>query len=109
MEGYIENVGRDIEFAFKRHIRPGQRVDLEDVYKLTGFKQGMKFDSAFVEWLKTTKVNKAIWNVVVTFDESVFSEVKEEELETLRGIVPGGRQPGGPGLGTYRDRYPRVH
>jgi len=69
MEGYVQNMTNGIEFAFQRHVSPGGVVDLEEVYRLVGFKQGFKFDKKFVDWLQKDRLNSPRWKIVVTYDE----------------------------------------
>ena len=89
MNGYLENTGNGIQYIYKRHLPPGDRIDLENIYLTVGHKQGFKFDGAFVAWLKAQFVDKAGFNLVI-IDEAVSApkEVVVTELAKETGVSP---------------------
>ena len=86
MEGYIKSLSTGWRHIFKRAVRPGGQIPLEELYETYGKKYDLKEGDEFVSWLKDVKLKGLTdtWTVILLNDEAPEElvaevEVKEEE------------------------------
>lgn len=93
MDGYVKNVSPGWAHAFKRAVRPGAEIPLDELYEQYGKKYDLKVGEEFVDWLKTVKLkDSSRWKVIdeLTPDtdiSEVFSE-KKPTTNNSRFVLP---------------------
>lgn len=79
MEGYIKSLSSGWKHIFKRAIRPGGKIPLEELYDVYGKKYKLSPDKEFINWLKDVKLKGAedSWEIILLNEEAP-EELKEE-------------------------------
>ncbi len=91
MNGYIMNRTTTWLHALKRSIRPGGKVQLDELYKQYGAKNKLKRGTDFVEWLRKIKLTDADRWYIVLEDEDMqddVSDLSKDELDELKVELP---------------------
>lgn len=87
MEGYLKNKTTSWKHAFKRQVRPGGKIPLDDLYFLYGKKHSINEGKDFIDWLTTVKLSTSLnqWEIVLKSDvvEDII-EVKNIEDRLVR-------------------------
>lgn len=80
MDGYVKNVSAGWAHAFKRAVRPGAEIPLDELYEQYGKKYSLEKGTEFVNWLRTVKLkDTSRWRVI---DEVVpHTEIDEVFVE----------------------------
>ena len=67
MEGYLKSKSNYWKHAFKKKIRPGGKVSLNDLYNLYGKKYSIEEGDEFVSWLKDVKLKSTMdqWEIIL--------------------------------------------
>lgn len=93
MDGYIKNVSSGWAHAFKRAVRPGAEIPLDELYTQYGEKYDLEKGAEFINWLRTIKLkDTSRWKVIeeavpqTDFEEVV--EEKKQSLETPKFVSP---------------------
>ena len=76
MNGYIKNISSRPLYALKRHLMPGVKVPLDELYKVYGDKHGLEEGRPFADWLRQVKLK----------DEQKW-EVHFEEMEEMQKVT----------------------
>ena len=88
MIGYVQNITSVWAHAMKRAIRPGGKIDLDELYEQYGAKHAIEEGKPFVEWLKSIKLRDPNrWKVVYDDGTRVIPEVVTEANNTVEGVV----------------------
>jgi hypothetical protein len=88
MIGYVQNITSGWAHAMKRAIRPGGKIDLDELYKQYGSKHAIEEGVPFVEWLKSIKLRDPNrWKIVYDDGTRVIPEVAVEVNNTVEGVV----------------------
>lgn len=79
MEGYIKSLSAGWKHIFKRSIRPGGKIPLEELYETYGKKYNLSPNEEFVKWLKEVKLKgtEGTWGIIL-LDENAPEDLKEE-------------------------------
>lgn len=96
MEGYIKSLASGWRHMFKRSIRPGGVVPLDELYNAYGKKYNLPPNEEFVNWLKTVKLKGEMdsWEISLISEkppENLVSKksAEAEEAETIAyGATP---------------------
>ena len=65
MEGYVVNSSPNWVHAMKRHIGPGAKVELSELYNQYGEKYGLKPNEEFLTWLRNVKLkDRSKWRII---------------------------------------------
>lgn len=88
MIGYVQNITSVWAHAMKRAIRPGGKIDLDELYEQYGTKHAIEEGKPFVEWLKSIKLRDPNrWKIVYDDGTRVIPEVITEANNTVEGVV----------------------
>jgi hypothetical protein len=82
MKGYVMNKSNIWMHAMKRSVRPGERIELAELYEQYGVKHDLSEGEEFVQWLRNVKLkdtNK--WSIVLQAEEDGASEEAEKVEE----------------------------
>lgn len=79
MEGYIKSLSSGWKHIFKRAIRPGGKIPLDELYDTYGKKYKLSPDKEFINWLKAVKLKGALdsWEIILLNEEAP-EDLKEE-------------------------------
>jgi len=83
MKGYVMNKSSIWMHVMKRSVRPGERIELAELYEQYGVKHGLAEGEEFIQWLRNVKlrdVNK--WSIVSTEESEEDAPGAEETEET---------------------------
>lgn len=82
MNGFVRSRRPAGVYCMKRHINPGQKVSLDELYDQYGISHDIPSGPPFVRWLRTVKLGRRdIWEIMYN-DMSIVSG--EEPFEALR-------------------------
>ncbi len=84
MNGYIMNRTTTWLHALKRSIRPGGKVQLDELYKQYGAKNKLNSGSDFVAWLRKIKLTDADRWYIVLEDGDGVPDLSKDELDSLK-------------------------
>lgn len=91
MNGFVRSRRPAGVYCMKRHINPGQKVSLDELYEQYGVANDLTTEPDFIKWLRTVKLQRRdIWEIqyngvaVVSGDEP-FEAVRKVE-EALRKV-----------------------
>ena len=70
MEGYLKSKSNFWKHVFKKQIRPGGKIALDDLYDIYGKKHSLKQGDDFINWLKEVKLKSTIdqWEIILQDD-----------------------------------------
>ena len=93
MDGYVKNVSSGWAHAFKRAVKPGAEIPLDELYTQYGKKYDLKKGNEFVNWLRTVKLkDTSRWKVIdVKVPETSVDEivsVKKQSPDTAKFVSP---------------------
>jgi len=87
MDGFVKSRRPAGVYCMKRHIHPGQKISLDELYEQYGVSHDIPSGAAFVKWLRTVKLRRRdIWEIIyngvsiVSGDEPFETLNKTEEL-----------------------------
>jgi hypothetical protein len=89
MEGYIKSLSVNWRHIFKRSVRPGGKIPLDELYDTYGKKYDLAPNDEFIEWLKDVKLKGLAdtWQVVL-IDDKISETVRNSKVEKVKtGIV----------------------
>jgi hypothetical protein len=89
MEGYIKSLSRNWRHIFKRAVRPGGKIPLNELYESYGKKYNLKPNEDFINWLKEVKLRKDLesWEISLLDDtapEAVEAPEDDEFVEVSK-------------------------
>jgi len=89
MEGYIKSLATTWRHIFKRSVRPGGKVPLDELYETYGKKYGLSPNEEFISWLKDVKLKGLAdtWQVVLINDKPPEDLKEEVVVEKEKFIV----------------------
>ncbi|HLD90955.1 MAG TPA: hypothetical protein VI911_08085 [Patescibacteria group bacterium] len=88
MIGYIQNITSGWAHAMKRAIRPGGKIELDELYIQYGKKHAIEEGAPFIEWLKSIKLRDPNrWKIVYDDGTRVTPEVAVEVNNTVEGAA----------------------
>lgn len=89
MEGYLKSIDTKWKHIFKRAVRPGGKIPLEELYEVYGIKHNLEPGEEFIKWLKEVKLKNQndSWEIVLS-DDSTPEDLKEEVIEDA-GVTSG--------------------
>ncbi len=97
MNGFVKSNRPAGVYCMKRHIRPGQKVALDELYEQYGVRHNISAGPEFVKWLRTVKLRRRdIWEImfdgvpIVSGDEP-FEALKVEEAVEVAEKKPAGK------------------
>ena len=94
MKGYVVNKSNIWTHAMKRAVRPGGKIELDELYEQYGIKHGIEEGEDFISWLREVKLkDKNKWQIVLedtSKKEAVSStDVKAEaKKQTSDNVAP---------------------
>ena len=82
MNGYVKSRRSAGVYCMKRHINPGQKVPLDELYEQYGVSHDISPGPEFVKWLRTVKLQRRdIWEIVY---DGMSITTGDEPYEALR-------------------------
>jgi len=89
MEGYIKSLATTWRHIFKRSVRPGGKIPLQELYETYGKKYNLAPNNEFIEWLKEVKLKGLLdtWQIVLMDDEAPEDLKEEVEVKKEKTIV----------------------
>lgn len=88
MIGYVQNISSIWTHALKRAVRPGGRIELDELYAQYGVKHGMEEDQEFVDWLANIKLtDRNRWKIVYDDGTKSAEDVEEPTPQAVEGLV----------------------
>lgn len=91
MEGYIKNTGNRYVYIFKQPVKPGERIELDSLYRRYGKKHGIEEGDAFVDWVKNVKLRDNTSFTV--FYKGNMDKAKVEHTETVQKSIDSENRP----------------
>jgi len=88
MEGYLKSKSVSWKHIFKRSVRPGGKIPLEELYDSYGLKHNLEPGEEFISWLKDVKLKgqRDDWEILLLSDET--PEDLTEEIVENSGTTP---------------------
>ena len=79
MKGYVMNKSSIWMHVMKRSVRPGEKIELAELYEQYGVKHGLAEGEEFIQWLRNVKLRDPTKWIVVSTEESAEDAPKTEE------------------------------
>ena len=89
MEGYIKSLSASWKHVFKRAVRPGGKIPLQELYDNYGKKHNIEDGPEFIKWLKEVKLNGQLqdWEFILMDEVSPIGGFEVPDLDDA-GITP---------------------
>jgi len=89
MEGYIKSLSTSWKHVFKRAVRPGGKIPLQELYDNYGKKHNIDEGPDFIKWLKEVKLKGQLqdWEFVLMNDTPPSDSFEVPDLDDA-GITP---------------------
>jgi len=86
MNGYVKNKTSAWRHAMKRAVGPGDKIELNELYKQYGEKHNIEKGTPFVAWLQQVKLrDSTVWEVVYNEDNGI---VDDNEVVIVKEMSP---------------------